>query len=66
MVQMDLKAKLLELIYNMCKFKKDNSKKIRVLLKHFKFAFRSIYVDLLKEIVDNAKENLLELLQAIP
>lgn len=54
-IQMDVRAYLLELIYNYCKFKKDCVKEIRITLKKFKFSFRYVYLNLLREIVDTAK-----------
>ncbi len=55
-IQMDVRAYLLELIYNYCKFKKDYVKEIRIILRKFKFSFRHVYLALLKEIVATAKD----------
>lgn len=54
-IQMDIKAYFLELIYNYCKFNKDFVKEIRITLRKFKFSFRYVYLNLLREIVDTAK-----------
>lgn len=65
-IQMDIRAYFLELIYNYCKFKKDVVREIRITLRKFKFSFRHVYLNLLREIVETAKEELLFLLQNIP
>lgn len=55
-LQMDIKAHLIEMIYNFCKFKKDVLKEIRMVIRKFKFTFRHVYLTLLKEIVSTAKD----------
>lgn len=65
-IGMDIKAYLIELIYNFIKYKKDLITEIRIVIKKFKFALLSIYDDLLKTIVNTAKEDLLFLLTNIP
>lgn len=55
-LQMDIKAHLMEMIYNFCKFKKDVLKEIRMVIRKFKFTFRHVYLTLLKEIVSTAKD----------
>lgn len=64
--QMDVRAYLLEMVYNFCKFKKDVLKEIRMVIRKFKFSFRHVYLTLLKEIVSTAKDELLYLLQNMP
>ena len=56
LTQMDIKLHLLELIYNIIKFKKDYVTEIRILIRKFKFGLRHIYSSLLKDIVTTAKE----------
>ena len=63
---MDIKAYLIELIYNFIKYKKDLITEIRIVIKKFKFALLFIYDELLKAIVSTAKEDLLFLLTNIP
>lgn len=65
-LQMDVKAHLLELVYNFCKFKKDVLKEIRMIIRKFKFSFRHVYLAILKEIVSIAKDELLYLLKCMP
>ena len=65
-VQMDVRAYLLELVYNMCKFKKDFVMEVRIIIRKFRFALRHIYLDLLHDIATTVKEDLLYLLQNIP
>ena len=43
LIEMDLKGYLIELIYNMCKFKKDFAMEIRIIIKKFRLPFRQIY-----------------------
>ena len=64
--QMDVRAYLLEMIYNYCKFKKDSAKEIRIILRKFKVQLRYGYMDLLKDIVASTKEELMFLLKTIP
>lgn len=64
--QMDVKAYLLEMIYNLCKFKKDKVREIRMVLRKFRVGLRYGYIELLKEIVGNAREELLFLLKNVP
>lgn len=63
---MDIKTHLLELIYNIIKFKKDYVTEIRIIIRKFKFALRHIYPILLKDIAATAKEELHTLLVSIP
>jgi hypothetical protein len=53
---MDIKLHLLEMIYNIIKFKKDYVTEIRILIRKFKFGLRHIYTGLIKDIVTTAKE----------
>lgn len=45
---------------------KNNAKIIRMVIKHFKFIYRLIYKDLLQDIIVNARDNLIELLNELP
>jgi hypothetical protein len=63
---MDIKAYLMEMIYNFCKNDKDLITEIRIVIKKFRFALRHIYHSLLKDIVVLAKEKLYWLLIKIP
>ena len=64
--QMDVKAYLLELIYAFSKHKKDKSREIRMVLRKFREPLRYGYIELLKDIIANAREELLYLLKNIP
>ena len=52
---MDIRAYLLESIYNYCKFKKDLVREIRMIIRQFKVQLRYGYLELLKDIIDNAR-----------
>lgn len=54
--QMDIKAELLQKIYHYCKFKKDYVKEIRMILRKFRVQLRFQYFQLMKNIVDNARD----------
>ena len=63
---MDIKSFLVEQINDMLFNFKNNARIIRMIIKHFKFSYRIIYSDLLKEIVIAAKDELVNLLNEIP
>ena len=61
---MEIKAQLLHYVNQFCHDNKKNvSKNIRFLLRNFKFVFRTIYEDILKEIIITANTKLLQLLK---
>lgn len=62
----DVKSMLIELILRFCNEDKDETLKIRALVKHFKFPLRIIYKQVLVEIILATKVKFLKLIKAIP
>jgi len=53
---MDVRSYLLEMIFNYCKFKKEKVREVRMILRKFRVPLRYGYIELLKDIITNAKE----------
>lgn len=64
---MEIKTQLINEVGLYCDEKKESAiKNIRFLLKSFKFVFRTIYYDILEQIIIKAQDKLYDLIVAVP
>lgn len=61
-----MKTYLIDQINDMLFNLKNNAKIIRITIKIFKFVYRLLYKNILKEIIINAKDSLIDLLNELP
>ena len=63
---LEINSGLISLINELCIEGKDVVHNIRFMIYFFKFPLRTVYLDFLKEIIENLKEKVLILFQQVP